>query len=118
MGPAGTLMATAYRRRRHSDGTVTRHRSGRPAGWLRALSGLFAGGLVVLALAVGVGWFAAMNGGSPGSETSTLFWHGVSAVVAVLAQRHADRHHDLGGMVAAVAVIGITVAVLTFQWLV
>lgn len=102
---------------RHRTGH-TGTRAGRPARWLRALSGLLAGGLVVLAVALAVAWFVAMNSGSPGPGPSTLFWHGGSAVVAVLAQRHADRHRDAGGTTAAVAVVGITVAVLAVQWLV
>lgn len=96
--------------------TGTRHRTGRTAGWLRALSGLLAGGLVVLAVALGVAWIVAMAGGSSGPGPSTLFWHGGSAVVAVLAQRHADRHRDTGGTVAAVAVVAVTVAVVAVQW--
>jgi hypothetical protein len=84
---------------------------------LRGLSGLLAGGLVVLAVALGVAWYVADQSGSSGPGVQTLVWHAVSAVAAVLAQRYADRHRDMGGVLAACAVIVIAAALLTVEWL-
>lgn len=104
MGPARTV-------------TGTRMQGTRAARWLRALSGLLAGGLVALVVALAVGWFVATRSGTAGPDPSTLLWHAVAAVAAVVAQRYADRHPDAAGAVAAGAVVAVTVAVLAGQWL-
>ncbi|WP_433292654.1 hypothetical protein ACQPZQ_05480 [Pseudonocardia sp. CA-142604] len=85
---------------------------------LRGLSGLLAGGLVVLAVALGVAWYVADQAGSSGPGAQTLVWHSVAAVAAVLAQRYADRHRDVGGALAACAVIVIAAVLLSVEWLV
>ena len=84
---------------------------------LRGFSGLLAGGLVVLLVALGVAWYVADQAGSLGPGAQTLVWHAVAAVAAVVAQRHADRHRDVGGVLAACAVIVITAVLLTVEWL-
>lgn len=84
---------------------------------LRVLTGLLAGGLVVLLIALGVAWFVAGRAGAPGPGPGLLAWHAVAAVVAVLAQRHADRRPGRDGTPAALAVLGVTVAVLAFLWI-
>jgi hypothetical protein len=92
--------------------------NGRPtASWLRTLSGLLAGGLVTLAVALGLAWVIADRTGSPGPGPDTLIWHGSAAVTAVLVQRHADRRPGVVGVVAAGVVVAITVVVLAVQWL-
>ena len=94
------------------------HRAVSAAGrLLRGLSGLLAGGLVVLLVALGVAWYIADRVGSSGPGAQTLVWHAVAAVAAVLAQRHADRHGDVGGVLAACAVIVISAVLLTVEWL-
>lgn len=87
------------------------------ARWLRALSGLLVGGLVVLAVALGVGWFVATRAGTPGPGPATLIWHGVGAGAAAALQLYADRHSDWRGTAAAAAAAGVTVVVLAVQWL-
>jgi hypothetical protein len=93
---------------------VTARRTG---GWLRGLSGLLAGGLVVLLVVLCIAWYIADRSGTSGPGASTLAWHAVAAVAAVLAQRHADRHRGAAGAVTACIVIAITVALLTAEWL-
>jgi hypothetical protein len=89
----------------------------RTGGWLRGLSGLLAGGLVALLVVLCIAWYIADRSGTSGPGAGTLAWHAVAAVAAVLAQRHADRHGGAAGVMAACAVIAITVALLTAEWL-
>lgn len=84
---------------------------------LRGFSGVLAGGLVVLVLALGAAWVVAERNGTPGPGASTLLWHAGAAFVAVLAQRQADRRPGAAGTVAALAVVAITAALVTAQWL-
>lgn len=89
----------------------------RAGGFVRALSGLLAGGLVVLVLALLAAWFVADGRGAPGPGASTLGWHIAAAVLAVIGQWQADRRPGRDGTVAALLVIGVTSAVLAAQWL-
>jgi glucose-6-phosphate-specific signal transduction histidine kinase len=84
---------------------------------LRGLSGLLAGGLVILLVTLGVAWYVADQAGSSGPGAQTLVWHAVAAVAAVIAQRYADRHRDTRGVLAAGAVIVIAAVLLTVEWL-
>jgi hypothetical protein len=93
-------------------GAVTR--GGR---WLRALSGLLAGGLVVLVVVLCAGWVIAVRTGTAGPSPSVLVWHAVAAVAAVVGQVYADRHANMGGAAAALAVVAITAVLLSTQWL-
>lgn len=90
----------------------------RAGGFVRALSGLLAGGLVVLVLALLAAWFVADRRGAPGPGVGTLAWHIAAAVLAVAGQWHADHHPGRDGTVAALLVIGVTSVVLAVQWLV
>jgi hypothetical protein len=92
-------------------------RAGRAGGRLRALSGVLAGGLVALLVALCVAWFVTGRTGASGPGPAVLAWHALAAVAAVFAQRRADRDAGRNGALAAVAVIGITAAVLAAQWL-
>ncbi len=85
--------------------------------WLRSLTGLLAGGLVALAVALVGAWVIADQLASPGPGTGTLIWHGAAAVAAVLTQRRADRQPGVGGTLAACGVLVITAVVLAVQWL-
>jgi hypothetical protein len=84
---------------------------------LRGLSGLLAGGLVALVLALVGAWFLAEQLGVPGPTVSTIAGHAVAAVAAVLAQHQADRRRDGAAVAAALAVVLITAVVLAVQWL-
>ncbi|GAA3221726.1 hypothetical protein GCM10017691_07010 [Pseudonocardia petroleophila] len=84
---------------------------------LRRVSGVFAGGLVVLAVALGVAWVVSTRTGSPGPAGDFLAWHGVAAVAAVVAQVRADRARDGRGVGAALVVLLISAAVLAALWL-
>jgi len=101
-----------------SRGTTTRRSASRPPrSWPRTVTGLFAGGLVALALALVVAWFVAGKIGSPGPGPGTMTWHGAAAVLAVLAQVQADRRRGPAGVLAMAAVVVITTVVLAVQWL-
>jgi hypothetical protein len=84
---------------------------------LRGLSGLLAGGLVALVLALVGAWFLAEQLGVPGPAGGTIAGHGVAAVVAVLAQHQADRRRHGAAVVAALAVVVVSAVVLGAQWL-
>ena len=83
---------------------------------LRGLTGVLAGGLVVLALALGVAWVVATRTGSAGPAPWFLVGHAVAAVAAVVLQVRADRS-DRRHTGAALGVLGISVAVLGVLWL-
>ena len=85
--------------------------------WLRALSGVLAGGLVALALALAVAALLARRAGTPGPGASTLVWHAAAAVAAVAAQSFADRRGDRAGMVGALVVLAVTAAAVGALWL-
>lgn len=84
---------------------------------LRRVSGVLAGGLVVLAVALGVAWVVATRTGSPGPAPGFLAWHAIAAVAAVAAQVRADRAPDGRGAGPALAVVVISVVVLAVLWL-
>lgn len=92
-------------------------RAGAVSGVLRRVSGVFAGGLVVLAVALGVAWAMATRTGAPGPDGGFLAWHAVAAVAAVVAQVRADRSPDGRGTAGALVVLGISAAVLAGLWL-
>lgn len=83
---------------------------------VRGFTGLLAGGLVALVLALGVAWVIADAQGAPGPGPVRMVGHLVAAVVAVAAQRYADRHLDGRGVVATVVVVAVTAAVLVVAW--
>jgi hypothetical protein len=85
--------------------------------WLRALSGVLAGGLVALALVLAVVALLARHAGTPGPGASTLVWHAAAAIAAVAAQSFADRRGDRAGTVAALTVLALTVAAVGGLWL-
>ncbi len=84
---------------------------------LRLLTGLLAGGLVALVLALGVAWVVAAREHAPGPGVARVVGHLVAAVVAVAAQRYADRHPDGRGVAAALAVLVVTAALLAVAWI-
>lgn len=83
---------------------------------LRGLSGVLAGGLVVLAVGlVVVAWFAG-RGGVPGPGAGDLTAHLAAAAAAVVGQVIADRRGDRTGTLAALGVVGIAALVLGLGW--
>jgi hypothetical protein len=83
---------------------------------LCALSGVVAGGLVVLT-AVLVG--AAMLGvprGFPGPGGAAVAWHIGLTVVAVAAQIITDRHRGLAALAGATVVVAVAGYLLVTQW--
>ncbi|MGI5127647.1 hypothetical protein ACQEVB_12615 [Pseudonocardia sp. CA-107938] len=84
---------------------------------LRGFTGLLAGGLVALVLALGVAWALAAAEGAPGPGPVRVLGHLVAAVVAVAAQRYADRNAGGRAAVAALAVVVVTVLVLVVAWI-
>jgi hypothetical protein len=84
---------------------------------LRGLTGVLAGGLVVLLVALGVAWFVSDRAQMPGPGTGLLVWSAVAVAVAVPAQVYADRRPGPGGAAAAVVVLLAAAALLVLQWL-
>lgn len=84
---------------------------------LRGLSGLLAGGLVVLALALVTAWVIAQQRAVAGPSVLSVAGHAVAAALSVLAQRTADRRTGPAAVAAALAVVLVTVVVLVVQWL-
>jgi hypothetical protein len=81
---------------------------------LHAVSGVLAGGLVVLALALVGSWVVATRLGVPGPPVPFLVWHGLAAAAAVALQVHADRRRSRS---AALAVVVLSAVVLGALWL-
>ena len=80
--------------------------------WI-ATTGLVAGGLAVLALALAASWVVAPRWGLPGPAPDLLAWHVGVAVAVVAAQVRADRSGRPG---IALAVTGAALAVLAVLW--
>ncbi|MDH6282973.1 hypothetical protein [Prescottella agglutinans] len=96
------------RRRRSSDMWVVRA--------LRGLSGVVAGGVVVLTLVViGVAYLAS-NRDFPGPGRESVAAHVVSSVVVVVAQVLADRRRGAASVLASAAVLAVTGLLLWTQW--
>lgn len=94
---------------------------------------MLTGGLVVLAICLGVAWVVSTRSGSIGPAPGFVVWHGLAAAAAVGLQLRADRRRgrraggahaggrdgggrDVGGTVAAAAVLGLSALVLAL-WL-
>nr|WP_167121650.1 hypothetical protein [Amycolatopsis viridis] len=92
---------------------------GRPwvSRWWRGFTGSLAAGLVALAVVVlGAGLLCTFLG-VPGPGAVPMIAHPVAAVLALLAQRPADRRDGPVAGVAGVAVLAIVaVALWTFWW--
>jgi 4-amino-4-deoxy-L-arabinose transferase-like glycosyltransferase len=89
-----------------------------PGSRLRGLTGVLAGGLVALALALVAIAVLAGRAGSPPPRVGMLTWHVLAAAGAVGAQYVADRRPDPVGTVAALSVVALTAVVLGALWLV
>lgn len=83
---------------------------------LRAVAGVLAGGLTVLALVLVAGFAFARVEHSPGPGLATMVGHGVAAAAAVVLAVAADRRWDSRGSLAAAAVIVLAALVLAVYW--
>lgn len=81
------------------------------------MSGVLAGGLVALALGMALAAVLATRAGVPGPGFVVLTGHLLAAVVAVAAQRMADRTNALRGAFAALVVVGVAAVALAALWL-
>lgn len=90
----------------------------KPGGrWWRGFTGALAAGLTVLAIGVLVVAAIDLNTGAPGPGAVLLIGHPVAAVLALLAQRVADRRNGAPAAGAGLAVVLFTVSALTLFWL-
>lgn len=95
-------------RRRRSDMWAVRA--------LRGLSGVVAGGVVVLTLVVvGVAYLAS-DRDFPGPGRESIAVHVVASVAVVTAQVLADRRRGAGAALASAAVLVVTGLLLWTQW--
>ncbi|MHA6620071.1 hypothetical protein [Pseudonocardia sp. DLS-67] len=85
---------------------------------LRGFSGVLAGGIVALAVALLVAGIVAQQRLMPGPGAVSIGGHVVAAVAAVLLQRRADRTAGPRAAGWALAVVVLTAVVLAVQWLV
>jgi hypothetical protein len=85
--------------------------------WWRGFTGSLAAGLAVLAIGVLVVAGIDLNTGAPGPGAVLLIGHPVAAMLALLAQRVADRRNGAPAVGAGVAVVLFTVSALTLFWL-
>ncbi|WP_328613817.1 hypothetical protein OHS18_36395 [Amycolatopsis sp. NBC_00355] len=90
----------------------------KPGGrWWRGLTGSLAAGLTVLAVGVLVVAGVCLYTDAPGPGPVLLIGHPVAAVLALLAQRVADRRNGLPAAGAGIAVVLFVVSALTLFWL-
>jgi len=83
---------------------------------LVAVSGVFAGGLVVLAATLVAAWLFALARDAPGPGALVLAVHVASAVGALALQRVADRQGGWLGTCAALIVVTLVGVVCGLYW--
>ncbi len=90
----------------------------KPGGrWWRGFTGSLAAGLTVLAVGVLVVAGVCLYTDAPGPGPVLLIGHPIAAVLALLAQRVADRRNGLPAAGAGIAVVLFVVSALTLFWL-
>ncbi len=82
----------------------------------RGLSGVLAGGLVVLAIAVCLAQWLASTSDRPGPGIAPVAGHVVAAAAAVALQQAADRSRGRSAALASYSIVVLTAAVLWFGW--
>ncbi len=85
--------------------------------WWRGFTGSLAAGLGVLAVGVLAVAGIDLYTGAPGPGAVLLIGHPVAAILALLAQRVADRRNGGPAAGAGLAVVLFTVSALTLFWL-
>ncbi|MFI5590556.1 hypothetical protein ACIA5G_36305 [Amycolatopsis sp. NPDC051758] len=85
--------------------------------WWRGFTGSLAAGLAVLAVGVLAVAGIDLYTGAPGPGAAMLIGHPVAAVLALLAQRVADRRNGIAAAGAGIAVVLFVVSALTLFWL-
>ncbi|WP_242579223.1 hypothetical protein [Amycolatopsis sp. 195334CR] len=88
----------------------------RPRRWWRGLTGAFAAGMAMLALAEVVIQVYALFVDSPGPGLPSLLGHFAAAAAVVVAQRLADRLIGPRAAACGVAVVVLTFGTLWFFW--
>ena len=83
---------------------------------VRGLSGVLAGGLVALAVAVCAAQWLAGTSGRPGPGTATVVGHVVAALATVALQMVADRLRGSLAALASGSILVIAAGVLWFGW--
>ncbi|WP_084487819.1 hypothetical protein [Nocardia sienata] len=83
---------------------------------VRAISGVVAAGLVLLALVVIGAEIIGERRGFPGPGAESVAWHIVVATTAVVAQVYSDRVRGAASLGAAVVVLGSGAILLWTQW--
>ena len=81
------------------------------------MTGSFAAGLAVLAVVVLGSGVLALSTSAPGPGLLMLLGHPVAAVLALVAQRVADRKTGIVGVGAGATVLAITAAAVWTLWL-
>ncbi|AJW43076.1 hypothetical protein NY08_5082 [Rhodococcus sp. B7740] len=84
--------------------------------FLRGLSGIVTGGLVVLAIGVAVTQYLGHSRGFPGPGALSVAAHIVAAIVAVIAQRITDHRRGFSAVLGALVVLVAAGLVLWTQW--
>lgn len=98
--------------------TVEQAEPAKPGGrWWRGFTGSLAAGLTVLAVGVLVVAGVCLYTDAPGPGPVLLIGHPIAAVLALLAQRVADRRNGLPAAGAGIAVVLFVVSALTLFWL-
>lgn len=82
----------------------------------RGLSGVLAGGLVALAIAVCLAQWLAAASGRPGPGLALVAGHVVAALVGMTLQFAAERSQDRSARLASWAVLVLAASVLWFGW--
>ncbi|MGW5749169.1 hypothetical protein [Amycolatopsis sp. NPDC003861] len=85
--------------------------------WWRGFTGSLAAGLAILAVGVLVVGIICLFTGAPGPGATLLIGHPIAAVLALLAQRVADRRNGPPAVGAGLAVVLFTVSAITMFWL-
>lgn len=83
---------------------------------LRGLSGILAGGLVALGVAVCVAQWLVGPSGPPGPGTAVVIGHVLAALAAVALQMVADRARGPLAALTSGSILVITAGVLWFAW--
>ena len=87
-----------------------------PVRAVRGLSGVVAGGVLMLLIVVGATAVLGAERGFPGPGAASLTWHVVAAITVVVLQWQADRRHGLTAALAALLVFVAAFVLLWTQW--